>query len=361
MYAMNLTPTAAPDPRSSDAEPDLGQLFTYLTTADWNPRALSPRLPDIAALAHQLPPHERTAWLDGLHGAWHRHGWALSARDRLALLRLAALWRDWPMVVGVGERLLADGQLPDQQRLTLAYAWRCLGDGESALEHARHYLLAHPRCVQGEEEYAAVVRWRAFRAHYGLDGAPIGDGDGLMLEPLAHHHLGDFARQFSDPAIAELCCMPHFASDEHWHRWLDETYGYGDQLPFAVIHAEWGFIGEVSLVLQGEVGFFHYWIGPNFQGNGFGPRAVTLLLDQAAARWGLTTCYAKVFDYNTPSRRALAKMGFEALDIRAAALDEEELFYRLGPAVERAAMVAELHTLLARMGSSTLAAAPLGG
>ena len=47
---------------------------------------------------------------------------------------------------------------------------------------------------------------------------------------------------------------------------------------------EWGFVGSVSLVMHGEVGFFYYWIGRDFQGYGIGPEAVQLLLQAARER-----------------------------------------------------------------------------
>ena len=359
MYATTLPPPVPSQSWSEPREPSLDRLFEALSAAQWHTHALAERLPSITALADGLTPARRTGWLDGLHQAWQRQGWAMAAADRLALMRLAAGWADWPLVAGVGEQLAADGELPDDDRLTLAHAWRRLGEGGSAVDHARRYLIANPRCETGLDEYAETLRWREFRTQYDLDEALIGDGEGLMLELLVPHHLEDYAWQYFDPAIAELCCLPHFEDDHHWQRWLDETYGYGDQLPFAILHREWGFIGVVSLILQGDVGFFYYWLGTDFQGHGVGPRAAALLLDTAAERWGMSTCYAKVFDYNTPSRKALEKIGFQALGIRAAPPNEEEIFYRVGAPAGHEQTVAQLHTLLERMGSSTIAAAPL--
>ena len=359
MYATTLPPSQ-PDSRPADApSATLDQHFDALTEARWHARALAGRLPSLRALSDRLSAARRTGWLHGLRQAWRRHGWALPLEGRLELLRLAAAWDDWPLVVGVGEALAAGGELPIADRLTLAHAWRRIGGGGSATDHATHLLLADPGRAEYLEEFAAIEQWRRFRDHFGLDDRQPDDGEGLLLEPLAHHHLEDFAWQYHDPAIADLCCLPHFKDDEHWHRWLDETYDYGDQLPFAVIHQEWGFIGVVSLILQQGVGFFYYWVGPDFQGHGLGPRAASLLLREANERWGLNSCYAKVFDYNTPSRKALEKMGFEALGIQAAPPDEREIFYRIGEAASHRETVEQLHTLLERMGSSTVAAAPL--
>ncbi|MGE5491197.1 MAG: GNAT family N-acetyltransferase [Actinomycetota bacterium] len=212
--------------------------------------------------------------------------------------------------------------------------------------------LAQPDSAVLAASYRTLCSWADFRISYGwTDGHDWGD-DELLLEPMGHHHLSDFAWQYYDPTIAERCCLPAFQTDAQWHDWLDNIYRSGDQWIGAVIHRKWGFIGSVSLIMHGGIGFFYYWFGPDFQGQGYGPRAVRLLLATAAERHGLHTCYAKVYDYNTPSRRALEKLGFEDIQVSAAAPDDE-MFYRRGPAADRGRIAEELHWLMGAMASST--------
>ena len=85
---------------------------------------------------------------------------------------------------------------------------------------------------------------------------------------------------------------------------------------------------------------------------------MSLLLEAAAVRDGLTVCYAKVFANNRPSRRALERLGFIALDFLPAPPNDDERFYRLGPSQSREANVAELRRLLAEMGSEARIAVP---
>ncbi len=113
-----------------------------------------------------------------------------------------------------------------------------------------------------------------------------------------------------------------------------------------MLHREWGFIGCVSLAVHRDVGFFYYWLGRDFQGRGYGPRAGALLLSLAQQAYGLRCCYAKVYDHNLRSRRGLEKMGFADLDIRGAGEDCNQVFYRRGPAQARRRIVGELHWLL---------------
>jgi RimJ/RimL family protein N-acetyltransferase len=295
----------------------------------------------------------------GLVRAWQRHGWVMRLGARRMLLRLAAQWDLWPLAHRVGVAMDADGMLDDPGLDCLLEACRQLGDGERAFALSVRRQLAQPR----ESDHAAAhaglfdwLRWRA--AALPVDGAGFGERD-LALEPLAHHHLHPFAWQYHDPDISQLCCLPGFGDAGEWHEWLDNAWARDAQQLYAVQHADWGFIGCVSLVLHGDVGFFYYWLGPDFRGLGFGPRAVALLLDAARAQRGLRCCYAKVFEYNAASRRALDKIGFADLGIRGVGADADQLFYRWGEPAAHGDAVAQLHWLLDRMDSGTRAAAPL--
>lgn len=238
----------------------------------------------------------------------------------------------------------------------LMNASRHMGDMETAVDLAVSRQLAQPDDGCFVDAHRELLRWNIKRNHMGwIDGSNWGD-DELLLEPMGTHHLSDFAWQYYDPAIAERCCLPVFQNDIHWHRWLDGICGCGDQRINAVIHREWGFIGCVSLIQHEDIGFFYYWLGPNFQGQGFGPRAVALLLAAAGDRHGLRTCYAKVYDYNTPSRRALVKLGFEDIAVSAVAPDDKEIFYRRGQPATRQQIAVELHWLMNAIDSSTVPA-----
>jgi RimJ/RimL family protein N-acetyltransferase len=82
------------------------------------------------------------------------------------------------------------------------------------------------------------------------------------------------------------------------------------------------------VILAEDIGFFYYWIATDFQSLGFGLQAAHLLFDLAETHWGLRVCYAKCFADNHPSRRALAKLGFELLDIHVRTENDNELHYR---------------------------------
>jgi GNAT superfamily N-acetyltransferase len=127
-------------------------------------------------------------------------------------------------------------------------------------------------------------------------------------------------------------------------------------MTFGVWHAYWGFIGLVNLVMAEDIGFFHYWIARDFQGNGFGPHAVELLLHLAEQAWGLRTCYAKCFADNLPSRKALAKLGFAKLEVPICSPVPREEWHFVRPSrkdFDPSHLRDELAFLFSRMGSDS--------
>lgn len=331
----------------------LATLWDALESNAWSPRALQRWLPAVVAHASSLAPESRVAWLSRLREAV-RHAWAAPADVGESLLRLTNLWCDWSLLMSTAVRLEAAGGLPAWATSLVIDAQLRLGAPQNGLTRCRALALLHPQDRWAGECHDALQRWIDFSERVA---SPI-VGESLRLEPMGHHYAGDFAWQYYDPAIAERCCLPTFADHAHWHRWLDQCWGYGDQCMYAVIHPEWGFIGSVSLILRGGIGFFYYWLGRDFQGYGLGPAAARLLLDHAQTHRGMRTCYAKVFEDNAPSRRALQKLGFDALDFRPAPPSAHEVLYRCGPPQCREDSVEELRTLFERMGSDIRIAVP---
>jgi RimJ/RimL family protein N-acetyltransferase len=331
----------------------LSTLWDALASAQWSLRAQQRWLPDVLARAHEMDPASRVAWLTRLREASH-HAWAAPACVRDTLMQLTGAWCDWPLLLAVAERMEAADALPVWASAMVTTAHLRLGATQTALTRCRTMALMDPHDRWAVEMHTALQRWIAFVDR----AAPAIVGDAMRLEPLGHHHAEDFAWQYYDPAIAERCCLPTFADDAQWHRWLDQCWSYGDQRLYAVIHPDWGFVGSVSLIVRDGVGFFYYWLGRDFQGHGLGPAAAALLLEDAHRRFDMRTCYAKVFQDNAASRRALEKLGFQSLDFHPAPPNADEMFYRFGSAQSRRDSVEELRRLFERMGSETRVAVP---
>lgn len=337
----------------------LARLYQELSTQGWPGALLARRLGAALACCRHLDPYDRGAWIAGLEHCWRQHGWALEREARRDLLELAACWCAWPLAARIGQSLAPQALGACDDALRLIEAWRHLGRIDDALALAVRLQLLAPGEARYAIAYADLTAWANWRNQApGAAGQDWNEPD-LSLEPMAHHHEHDFAWQYHDPSIAELCCLPVFESGLDWHRWLDRIYGYGDQAVYAIEHRIWGFIGSVSLVLHEDVGFFYYWLGTGFQGQGLGPRAGALLLSMAQQVHGLRCCYAKAFDYNVRSRRALEKLGFADLGVRGAGIDGDQMFFRWGEPCSHADVIKELHWLMARMDADIRPAVPL--
>lgn len=318
--------------------------------ADWSVAEVGRWLHLLTGWAGQLAPSDRFAWQAGLRALLRRHGWAMSRDSRKQVLDLAWRWHDWPLVIAAGEWLADDaGHQPVQTRALACAHWH-MGEPARALALLYPLIVTRPDDRVAYALYCDIEQWWHWQQAYPLV-AEVAADDELRLEPLGEHHLHDFAWQYHDPSIAELCCLPNFTGDHEWIDWLRQTHGLGDQLLFAVLHKEWGFIGSVSLILHRGVGFFYYWIGAEYQGSGFGPRAVSMMLRYAQGAYGMHACYAKAYADNYPSRRGLSKLGFTKLTITPVQSCADELFFRYGAEVCAARATEELLALLKDMGA----------
>ncbi|RDU94727.1 GNAT family N-acetyltransferase [Trinickia dinghuensis] len=340
------------------AEAPLDDVLSELNDCDWDPSTLARRLPCLVRQAASLAPSQRANCLIGLRRSWERHRAELDISAWKSLLELASAWSYWPLVIAVGESLRPTHRLDDALLLYLCEAYYVVGEVDAAIDLAVAMQIACPARQGHAATYRHLVAWRDWRRCTLPMTGIVSDEDALYLEPLGHHHVSDFRWQYYDPAIAQLCCLPDFKTTDDWHAWLDDAHSRDDHR-FAIMHRSWGFIGSVGLTLHGDVGFFYYWLGRDFQGYGFGPDAATQLLAAAHRHAGMRCCYAKVYDYNTPSRKALEKMGFLDTGIRAAAPNNDQMFYRLGPGEAMAHITTELHALLQYMNSDVQAAVPL--
>jgi RimJ/RimL family protein N-acetyltransferase len=99
---------------------------------------------------------------------------------------------------------------------------------------------------------------------------------------------------------------------EHYQRWCLEGDG-GPDLRLAIEdRASGALAGSLSLRFEGHAGQgdLGYWIGRQFQGQGFGQEALALAAHAAFRHLGAHALYAWVFVGNQASRRILERTGF---------------------------------------------------
>lgn len=293
---------------------------------------------------------ERLQWMLQLRDALENNDFSVD--DFQLMLDLAVRLCDWAIVIHLSHILLqsntdlkqANQQSIQQENVAqdCAEAYVQMGVPAKAINRLRSALFQHYQnsdvftCYRWAQRQLTKVQnsrfpWQDCRA------------DELLLTPLEAHHIDAFRWVYSqyrsseeddcreDQSIAQLCNLPRFKNDQHWQNWLKRSQSDPNHYLFAVNHQEWGLIGSVSLEVFNGVGFFYYWLGEDFQGYGFGPKAVDILLTLGADYLDMHCCYAKVYDYNQPSQKALQKIGFKPLAFKVAEPYDNERLYYLGP------------------------------
>ena len=289
-----------------------------------------------------IPANERFAYLSAIRQFLNSDNVVLTAN--LAIISVIEVERDLTLACELTEHL-ADGVLLIQlleKRLTiisidnenylplnikLAQSLAHMGMFERAISIVELALLANPfdhDLLRAANDIQA--QWRSIP--YDLVDCRTNE---LMLVPLTSQYMTDYYWQYSDPSIQELCNLPQFATGDEWLHWLEQNNQMPEQRVFAVLHKEWGFIGSVSIEVFQGVGFFYYWLGIDFQGKGFGPQAVNLLLALAQKYFIMDCCYAKVYQHNHPSHKAMLKLGFSELIATTKTPYDNEIFYYAGP------------------------------
>ncbi|AJQ97511.1 GNAT family N-acetyltransferase [Gynuella sunshinyii] len=300
---------------------------------------------------YRITVSQRLSELDQLRQLWSQWGGELSSASLWQLAQTAEYLCDWSLLAAVCRQGLRAGDdlYPLFHDGYVQACWMAT-DYQTALDESFNALLLQPTSAILFERHQQMVRWLQ---HSHAQCLGVFDGlqqNKLILEPLGQQHAESFLWQYLDSDIPQRCCLPDFNSLEEWHDWYQRQC-CTDKRTFAVMHECWGMIGVVSLLQYRDIGFFYYWIGPDFQGNGYGPLAVNMLLQHAWRNAGLRCCYAKVFDDNLASISALNKLAFQPLPFRPQPPFAAEMLFYLGPAQGELALRAEFSELLRFMDS----------
>lgn len=258
------------------------------------------------------------------------------------IVNLLGYLSDWPTLIAIQKE-----DLWHPERSDVALAEIHMGQFDVALNKVNRLSEQHPFDV-GLETKKQELKQLIDNTPYPLSS--LCDG-AISLTPLNYYHVADFCWQYDYSNIAELCNLPQFPSAQHWVYWLYICLQEKERNLFAVIHREHGFIGSVCLQVFNQVGFFYYWLGSDFQGKGYGPKAVNILLNLGHKYLSMKCCYAKVFNYNKPSIKAVKRLGFNQLPFSAVAPSDKELFFYSGDKKTKNEHLIELSNLLGDMKS----------
>ncbi|MCF2858032.1 GNAT family N-acetyltransferase [Pseudoalteromonas sp. SMS1] len=167
----------------------------------------------------------------------------------------------------------------------------------------------------------------------------------IKIMPLCEQQLGEFFIQYRRPDIAERLRGVRFRDFKQlkmtWPTWLEEQL-HAQKAHFAVIHAEFGFVGAVVIDFapcepgnsneQGHGAHLSFWIGCDFQKRGFGRLSVALAISHIkyyAKKLGVSNIHTSAWSHNIISRKILSDTGFKSIELKKGKEVTEEVFYRI--------------------------------
>jgi RimJ/RimL family protein N-acetyltransferase len=150
----------------------------------------------------------------------------------------------------------------------------------------------------------------------------------LVLEPLDNSHAEAMLYQYRDPQIAIMTGLPAITSLESMQEWIDEQLREKQWAHFAIMHSDQGVVGYINLAISEHAAFFCFWTGVDFQGRGLATLAGKLACE-FARKTGITVLLTSAYTDNQRSIRALERIGFTEIPIRALPPDHERIFYIL--------------------------------
>lgn len=154
----------------------------------------------------------------------------------------------------------------------------------------------------------------------------------IKLMPLGEQHLNEYYLQYRNPNIAKRVRSVELNEFDHlqqlWPQW-QQAGDDNQKAHYAVLHRKLGFVGCVMLDFDDESNVkeatLSFWIGTDYQGNGFGNEAVKQAIRQAQqlANKGLITALkTSVWEHNHASRKVLSDNGLVVIN----EVTKQELF-----------------------------------
>lgn len=181
----------------------------------------------------------------------------------------------------------------------------------------------------------------------------------LYATLLGPHHAQALYRLQRDPELAELAGVECLRSSEHARGWIQQEQSEHKHA-LAILHPEFGLIGIAALESPSQAmqpggsrsGRFYYWIGEEYQWQGYGTQAMRLL-HQLAAKNGVLHIFSTVDKANVASQRALAKLGYERLPFKLIGERPGYGYHHFGAPASEDEIYSTLARLLVELGRGT--------
>ncbi|HSC79924.1 MAG TPA: GNAT family N-acetyltransferase, partial [Chitinolyticbacter sp.] len=299
--------------------------LALLRLAQHDPQLLARMLPRLIAAPPDGDEALRGAWREALRRvAQQLAGWHLDAGFAVEFAYVAAHFGDFALARAL---LLAGLQAdPDHPgaHYYLAELDALTGATPDALARLRHLLAMQPELAAARELHDRLGETLARRAvlpWWPADG--LRDAE-LSLEPLGPEHAAALHYQYRDPQIGMMTRLPEFETAAEFVAWLNDQVADPARQGYAIVLDHAGVVGVISSNWHGDAGYLHFWLGPDWQGQGLAQRAVQLVLRSLPPGKAF---YTSAYQDNYRSLRVLQRSGFAPLDCMAQAPDEDLRFF----------------------------------
>ncbi|WP_255990950.1 GNAT family N-acetyltransferase [Chitinolyticbacter albus] len=290
-----------------------------------DPRLLARMLPRLIEAPPEGDEALRGAWREALcHVGRQLAGWCLEAGFAVEMAYVAAHFGDFALARALLLAALeADPDHPGAHYY-LAELDALTGAMPDALARLRHLLAMQPELAAARELHDRLGETLARRAAlpwWAADG--LRDAE-LSLEPLGAEHAVALHYQYRDPQIGMMTRLPEFEAAAEFVAWLADQAADPARQGYAIVLDHAGAVGVISSHWRGDAGYLHFWLGPDWQGQGLAQRAVQLVLRSLPAGKAF---YTSAYQDNYRSLQVLQRSGFVPLDCSAQEPDEDLRFY----------------------------------
>lgn len=280
-----------------------------------------------AALA-KTPDFDRAGWRVALRRVWENRA-ACSEAQRLHQHLAPVMMRcgDWGYVRQMLQQGMQEQGADPTDLAQLAWCEIRTGELERGASLVRQALAAEPDCplaLQVADRLAGRVARRDHAWHVTLRDERLP----LVLEPLDDSHADALLHQYRDPQIAVMTGLPALNNIAEAREWIAASDAEQGKVNFALMHRDGGFAGLINLAISEHAAFFCFWIGVDFQGQGLSSAAGRLVCRHAAGQ-GVPVMLTSAYKDNHRSIRALRRIGFLDLSIRACPPDHDRKFFSL--------------------------------
>lgn len=303
------------------------QLLALLDLSNFDHGILFAHLDCLRESLPHLDARQRIRWRSAMEKVWQQYYSLVEDAEFLTEFGLLSMRLGaW----GVAKRSLSYvvERLPGHiaSNYYLAATLLHLGERDSARQVIHRCLAMNPSFEDAIVLSRQLSKWQLRCQEDSCYDATLGRDREISLHPLAEHYAEEFLYQYRDPSIAVMTSLPDFDDVESFEKWQSEQYQPDNKGLYIIVHREHGLLGVVSLRWHRDMGFFYFWIGTDYQGQGIGQRAARLLFNMAQQTLGIRDFYTCVFRDNSRSISALEKLGFKQLPFTAKEPDEDYLF-----------------------------------